>query len=243
MSRYHVIVVGGGHAGIEAALAAARMGMRTLLISMDRRAIGRMSCNPAIGGTAKGHLVREIDALGGEMGLATDDTGIQFKMLNRSKGPAVWSPRAQCDRAAYAQRMLGAVERQRGLEILEGMVTEVLVGQGRVRGVRLDTGREIPSETVILTSGTFLNGVIHIGLKSIGAGRIGEKPATGITECLVRLGFLAGRLKTGTTDTTRWSLYQFRSPGGSARRPAAGPFFVPKSSACGGPSALSPDPD
>ncbi|MBN2414813.1 tRNA uridine-5-carboxymethylaminomethyl(34) synthesis enzyme MnmG [bacterium] len=195
---YDVIVVGGGHAGCEAALACARMGMRTLLTTMNIPAVAQMSCNPAIGGPAKGNMVREIDALGGVMARAIDATGIQFRMLNRSKGPAVWSPRAQADRMAYSAHMRWVLESQAGLDLFQTMVTGVDTEDGRVRGVETETGRHIAAGAVILTCGTFLNGLIHIGLKSYSAGRAGEFPASGLTESLTALGFSAGRLKTGT---------------------------------------------
>ncbi|MBN2029132.1 tRNA uridine-5-carboxymethylaminomethyl(34) synthesis enzyme MnmG [bacterium] len=195
---YDVIVVGGGHAGCEAALAASRMGVRTLMITMNISTIAQMSCNPAIGGPAKGNLVREIDALGGEMGMAIDDAGIQFRMLNRSKGPAVWAPRAQADRLGYSVRMRCALESQEGLEIFQGMVSSVWAQGDSIGGVETSTGRRIACHTVILTCGTFLNGLTHIGLESFPAGRAGEFPAVGLTESLVDLGFEAGRLKTGT---------------------------------------------
>ncbi|RMD97736.1 MAG: tRNA uridine-5-carboxymethylaminomethyl(34) synthesis enzyme MnmG [Calditrichaeota bacterium] len=195
---YDVIVVGGGHAGTEAALAAARMGAKTMLITMNIFTIGQMSCNPAIGGLAKGQLVRELDALGGEMGLAIDDAGIQFRMLNTSKGPAVWSPRAQADRMQYAQRIRTACEMQSNLELRQDMAIGLEVQQGKVKGVYGQFGTFYPARTVILTAGTFLNGIIHIGLKQIRAGRAGEFAATGMTEALVALGFEARRLKTGT---------------------------------------------
>ncbi len=196
--EYDVIVVGGGHAGCEAVLAASRMGMHTLLVTMNISTIAQMSCNPAIGGPAKGHLVREIDALGGEMGMAIDDTGIQFRMLNRSKGPAVWAPRAQADRLEYSVRMRFALESQEGLEIFQGMVSGIWMQGDSVRGIIMSTGRQITARTVILTCGTFLNGLTHIGLESYPAGRAGEFPAVGLTASLVHLGLEAGRLKTGT---------------------------------------------
>jgi tRNA uridine 5-carboxymethylaminomethyl modification enzyme len=195
---YDVVVVGGGHAGTEAALVAARMGARTMLLTMNIFTIGQMSCNPAIGGLAKGQLVKEIDAMGGEMGAVTDDTGIQFRMLNRSKGPAVWSPRAQCDRVLYAQRVRIACERQEKLDIRQGMGVGLVVRNGRVTGVRTETGTVICARAVILTAGTFLNGIIHVGEVQYKAGRAGEFSAQGMTECLVELGFESGRLKTGT---------------------------------------------
>ncbi len=196
--KYDVLVVGGGHAGCEAALASARMGTTTLLITMNIPTIAQMSCNPAIGGPAKGHLVKEIDALGGEMGKAIDETGIHFRMLNLSKGPAVWAPRAQADRLEYSIRMRCAVESQPGLEIFQGMVIGIEVKGKCVSGVITETGQIFKSSSVILTCGTFLNGLTHIGLKSFPAGRAGEFPATGLTENLNRLGFASGRLKTGT---------------------------------------------
>ena len=197
-NKYDVIVVGGGHAGCEAALEAARMGARTLLFSMNISTIGHMSCNPAIGGLAKGHLVRELDALGGEMGRVTDDEGIQFRMLNKSKGPAVWSPRAQTDRLGYAVRMRRSLENQENLELRQEMVVDVIVKAGKCVGVRISIGSEIYGGAIILTAGTFLNGLIHIGMHSYPAGRAGEFAATGLTEGLVKLGFEYGRLKTGT---------------------------------------------
>jgi tRNA uridine 5-carboxymethylaminomethyl modification enzyme len=195
---YDVLVIGAGHAGTEAALAAARMGARTMLMTMNIFTIGQMSCNPAIGGVAKGQLVRELDALGGEMGLAIDDAGIQFRMLNKSKGPAVWSPRAQADRVQYATRIRFACEQQANLEIRQDMATGIVVRDGKITGVRTMTGGIIETRTVVLTAGTFLNGVIHVGLTNYSAGRAGEFAAKGMTESLLELGFETGRLKTGT---------------------------------------------
>ena len=197
-STWDVIVVGGGHAGAEAAHAAARMGARTLLLTMSLEALGRMSCNPAIGGIGKGQIVREIDALGGLMGRVTDRTGIQFRMLNRSKGPAVWSPRAQSDRAAYAAAVRETLESVPTLFFRQDMATEVLVDGDHVTGVRTQTEQVFRARTVILTSGTFLNGTIHIGERKYGGGRAGERAATGISASLERLGFEVDRLKTGT---------------------------------------------
>ena len=197
---YDVIVVGGGHAGIEAALAAARLGRATLLITMQVEALGRASCNPAIGGLAKGHLVREIDALGGEIAKATDATGIQFKMLNRSKGRAVWSPRAQIDKHAYSNYMVDVCKSQTGLDLHEDEAVAVLTTTDlkTISGVKTRTGQTFYAPSLVLTNGTFLNGLIHIGDKNFSAGRIGESASVGITESLVTLGFKTGRLKTGT---------------------------------------------
>ncbi len=195
---WDVVVAGGGHAGVEAALAAARLGCATLLVTLDPQAIGRMSCNPAIGGLAKGHMVRELDALGGEMGLAADQTGLQFKMLNTSKGRAVWSPRAQIDKRAYARHLLTTVSNQPGLTVRKGEVIGVRVRHGRLWGVLLREAGRLRTRTAILTCGTFLNGLIHIGDQKFRAGRMGERRSEGITESLQALGFAAGRLKTGT---------------------------------------------
>ncbi len=197
-SSYDIIVVGAGHAGTEAAAAAARMGARVLLITMSLEAIGRMSCNPAIGGIGKGHIAREIDALGGLMGRVTDASGIQFRMLNRRKGPAVWGPRAQCDRMDYATAVRSEVEAIANLYLRSDQVMEVLVEEGRVVGVVTRLGRTFKAPCVILTSGTFMNGVIHVGAKQFGGGRMGEGASRGLTGCLRALGFESGRLKTGT---------------------------------------------
>lgn len=198
MLSFDVIVIGGGHAGIEAAVSAARMGVSVALVTMEKNGIGRMSCNPAIGGTAKGHLVREIDALGGVMGQIADRSGIQFRTLNRSKGPAVWSPRSQNDRTLYSLEALKIVENEPNLTILQENITAINQENGIVTGVTSIEGKFFPAKAVILCSGTFLNGLMHTGLKAVSGGRFGEQPATGITESLVRMGFETGRLKTGT---------------------------------------------
>jgi tRNA uridine 5-carboxymethylaminomethyl modification enzyme len=196
--QYDVIVVGARHAGCEAAAAAANMGSKVMLITMNMNTIAQMSCNPAMGGVAKGQIVREIDALGGYSGIISDKSMIQFRMLNKSKGPAMWSPRTQNDRMRFAEEWRLALERTPNVDFWQEMVTGLLVKDGRVQGVKTSMGLEIKGKTVVLTNGTFLNGLIHIGEKRFGGGRTGEKAATGITEQLVQLGFESGRMKTGT---------------------------------------------
>jgi tRNA uridine 5-carboxymethylaminomethyl modification enzyme len=199
MQRWDVIVIGGGHAGSEAASAAARLGAKTLLLTQNRATIGEMSCNPAIGGLAKGHLVREIDALDGVIGRAADRAGIQFRLLNRSKGPAVRGPRAQADRKLYRAAMQTLLAEQRDLEIRDGSAEDLsFAADGRARGVILASGEELLAGSIVLTTGTFLNGLIHIGEEKIAAGRVGEAPSLELSRTLGRLGFRLGRLKTGT---------------------------------------------
>ncbi len=197
-SKYNVIVVGAGHAGCEAAAAAANLGSKVLLITMDMNKIAQMSCNPAMGGVAKGQIVREIDALGGYSGIVSDKSTIQFRMLNLSKGPAMWSPRAQNDRMLFAQYWREMLEQTPNVDFWQDMVKEIIVKDGKACGVITGMGQEIHSDSVVLTNGTFLNGIIHIGTKQFGGGRIGEKAASGITEQLINLGFESGRMKTGT---------------------------------------------
>jgi tRNA uridine 5-carboxymethylaminomethyl modification enzyme len=196
--EYDVIVVGAGHAGCEAAAAAANLGSRTLLITMNMQTIAQMSCNPAMGGIAKGQIVREIDAMGGYSGIVTDLSTIQFRMLNRSKGPAMWSPRAQNDRMLFHLKWRELLENTANLDFYQDMVGALLIKDGRVFGVKTGLGHEIKAKAVVLTNGTFLNGVVHIGEKNFGGGRMAEKAATGITEQLVNQGFESDRLKTGT---------------------------------------------
>jgi tRNA uridine 5-carboxymethylaminomethyl modification enzyme len=223
MREYDIIVVGGGHAGIEAASAGARMGCSVALITMDKYAIGRMSCNPAIGGTAKGHLVREIDALGGLMGKIADRTGIQFRMLNKSKGPAVWSPRCQSDRKLYSEEAYHLISTTPNLEIVEASVVEIITENKRVDGIKTSNGDFIKCSAIVLSSGTFLNGLMHTGLNTTIGGRFGEKPGLGITQSLVNLGFEYGRLKTGTPprlkkDSVNWDVLE-EQPGDEKPEP------------------------
>jgi tRNA uridine 5-carboxymethylaminomethyl modification enzyme len=206
---FDIIVIGGGHAGIEAAASSAKMGCSVALLTMDKNALGRMSCNPAIGGTAKGHLVREVDALGGLMGKIADTTGIQFRMLNKSKGPAVWSPRCQSDRELYSKVASELISSISNIEIIEKSVFEILIENNSICGIRVDKGEQVFAKVVILSAGTFMNAIMHTGLKATIGGRFGEKPSIGITEGLIKQGFLAGRLKTGTPPRLRKETINF----------------------------------
>ena len=198
LDKYDIVVVGGGHAGNEAAHAAATMGATVLMVTMNMATIGQMSCNPAMGGIAKGQIIREIDALGGMSGIVSDKSMIQFRMLNRSKGPAMWSPRSQNDRMLFANEWRRVLEENSNIDFWQDMVVGLLVKDSKVIGVKTAMGIEISCRKVILTSGTFLNGLIHLGEKQFGGGRAGEKASYGITEQLVELGFESGRMKTGT---------------------------------------------
>ena len=221
-AAFDVIVVGGGHAGCEAAAAAARMGARTALVTQQFATIGAMSCNPSIGGLGKGHLVREVDALDGLMGRVADAAGIQFRLLNRRKGPAVRGPRAQADRKLYAAAMQDALRQQQNLTVVQGEVDDLL-GDDRVVGVQLADGRRFRAAAVVLTTGTFLRGLIHIGERQISAGRVGEAPSMGLSRTLERTGFKLGRLKTGTPPrldgtTIDWSALEMQ-PGDDPPEP------------------------
>ncbi|MEX2588821.1 MAG: tRNA uridine-5-carboxymethylaminomethyl(34) synthesis enzyme MnmG [Chitinophagales bacterium] len=196
--KYDLVVVGAGHAGSEAAAAAANLGSSVLLVTMNMQNIAQMSCNPAMGGVAKGQIIREIDALGGYSGIVSDETAIQFRMLNKSKGPAMWSPRVQSDRMDFANKWRLKLEQTPNVDFWQDMVNEVVIKNGAVAGVKTSMGMEIECRAVVLTNGTFLNGIIHIGEKKFGGGRSGERAATGITEQLVQIGFESGRMKTGT---------------------------------------------
>ncbi|MFZ6050680.1 tRNA uridine-5-carboxymethylaminomethyl(34) synthesis enzyme MnmG [Halocola ammonii] len=198
LKEYDVIVVGGGHAGNEAAAAAANMGSSVLMITMNMNTIGQMSCNPAMGGIAKGQIVREIDAMGGYSGIVADRSAIQFRMLNRSKGPAMWSPRTQNDRMRFAEEWRLMLEQTPNVDFWQDMVTGLIVENDRITGVKTSMGIEVKAKSVVLTNGTFLNGLIHLGEKNFGGGRAGERASTGITADLIKLGFEAGRMKTGT---------------------------------------------
>ena len=222
-TSFDVVVIGGGHAGCEAASAAARMGARTALVTHQFATVGAMSCNPAIGGLGKGHLVREVDALDGLMGRVADAGGIQFRMLNRRKGPAVRGPRAQADRKLYAQAMQAAIRATANLSVIEGEADELLISNGRVTGVRLADGRELSAGAVVITTGTFLRGLIHLGEKNWPAGRVGEAPALGLSSSFERAGFTLGRLKTGTPPrldgtTIDWSAVEMQ-PGDDPAEP------------------------
>ena len=198
VNSYDVIVVGAGHAGCEAAAAAANLGSKVLLITMNMATIGQMSCNPAMGGIAKGQIVREIDALGGYSGIVSDRSAIQFKMLNLSKGPAMWSPRTQNDRMRFAEEWRLMLEQTPNVDFFQDMVSSLIIEDNRVCGVKTGLGITFKSQAVVLTNGTFLNGLIHIGETNFGGGRAAEKAATGITEQMIQLGFRSGRMKTGT---------------------------------------------
>lgn len=211
MRSFDVIVVGGGHAGIEAAVSAAKMGCSVALVSMDRNGMGRMSCNPAIGGSAKGHLVHEVDALGGAMGLIADQSGIQFRTLNKSKGPAVWAGRSQNDRDIYSAVASKLVAETNNVTIVEEMIVDAIEEERKIAGVRTLHGEDIKCKALVVCSGTFLNGLMHTGMTSTKGGRFGEKPAVGLTDTFIKMGFEAGRLKTGTPprllkDSINWKI-------------------------------------
>ena len=224
-TRFDVVVIGGGHAGCEAAAASARMGAQTALVTHRFATVGAMSCNPAIGGLGKGHLVREIDALDGLMGRVADQGGIQFRVLNRRKGPAVRGPRAQADRKLYAAAMQAAISQTPNLQVFEAEADDLLIANGRVCGVKFADGREISCGAVVLTTGTFLRGLIHIGEKQIPAGRVGEAPAMGLSRTLKNIGFTLGRLKTGTPPRLDGRTHRLVRIGNAAGRRSAGAVF------------------
>ena len=209
-TRFEVIVVGGGHAGTEAALAAARAGARTLLLTHQIETIGQMSCNPAIGGLGKGHLVREIDALDGIMARAIDQGGIQFRMLNLTKGPAVWAPRAQADKVAYQYAMKHRLEKTPNLEVKQGTIEDLIVENGKIAGVLTKEGIRYHTKTLVLSSGTFMRGLLHIGETHYSGGRAGDQPADGLSASLEKLGLKLGRLKTGTPPRINRRSIDFR---------------------------------
>ena len=198
LNEYDVIVVGGGHAGCEAANAAGKLGSSVLLVTMNMNTIAQMSCNPAMGGVAKGQIVREIDALGGGSGIVSDKSAIQFRMLNMSKGPAMWSPRTQNDRMRFADEWRLLLERNQNVDFWQDMCTGLIVEENKIVGIKTSLGIDIKGKSVVLTNGTFLNGLIHMGEKQFGGGRAAERNSVGITEDLVQLGFETGRMKTGT---------------------------------------------
>ena len=226
-SNVDVVVVGGGHAGCEAALAAARMGCSVALVTIDEAKIAQMPCNPAMGGIAKGHLVREIDALGGQIGINTDLSGIQFRMLNTKKGPAVRALRVQCDKRMYSQAMQQTLRRQEGLQIISSTVDRILTRVGQVEGVVLDNGTKVLARAVVLTSGTFLKGLMHVGLNHLPGGRAGEFSAEHLSDCMRDLGFAIGRLKTGTPPRLDRDSICFEENHRSTRGYSPSPVFVP----------------
>ena len=221
-TQFDVLVIGGGHAGCEAASSAARMGARTALVTHRFATIGAMSCNPAIGGLGKGHLVREIDALDGLMARVADQGGIQFRVLNRRKGPAVRGPRAQADRKLYAQAMQAAIRATPNLEVIEAEADDLIIANGRVAGVKFADGREVSCGAVVLTTGTFLRGLIHIGEKQIPAGRVGEAPALGLSRTLENLGVTLGAFENRHAAAARWPHHRLERHRNAARRRSAG---------------------